>query len=119
MKIEPNALPKDLPVREMSPAESTALWASLHLAMNRPADARALIGETRKIDGANAASYEVEAMLLDRAGQRTEAVAAFAKAAELNSENFYTYYRLSTLARDDERRKQAQDLINLLERPGN
>jgi len=70
--------------------------AGLHVAMNRLDDARALIAESRKADTANAGSYDVEALLLDRNRQGAEARTAYAKAVELNSQNFYSHYRAAS-----------------------
>ena len=96
LKIAGDAVSKNFPVRTLAQADHVAMRAGLHVAMNRPEDARALIAEARKLDPANAASYDVEAILLDGSSQTTEARVAFTRATELNSENFYTYYRQST-----------------------
>jgi hypothetical protein len=61
-------------------------------------DARALVAEARKAAPEGLRGYDVEAMLFDREGKREEARAAFTKAVGLNSESFYTHYRLGLLS---------------------
>lgn len=95
LKVETNASSKNFPVRTLAPSESSSVHAAVHATYGRPVEARAAIaagGATR-----TAGSYDVEAILLDRDGKRDEAKAAYTKAAELKSENFYTHYRLATM----------------------
>lgn len=98
LKTEPNAIAKNFSVRTLSAHEVLNLRAGLHVAMNRLDDARPLLAESRKADTANPGSYDVEGQLLDRNRQTTEALAAYRKAVELNSESFYSHYRVA--ARD-------------------
>jgi tetratricopeptide (TPR) repeat protein len=93
LKTEPNAISRNFPVRSLSMVESLNLRAGLHVAMDRLDDARALVSESRKADAANATSYDVEALMLDRSRKASEAEAAYAKAVELNSQSFYSHYR--------------------------
>ena len=95
LKVETNASSKNFPVRTLNAAESAGVYAAVHATFRRPVEARAAIAAA----GANrgAGTYDVEALLLDREGKRDEARAAYAKAAELNSDSFYTHYRLATL----------------------
>jgi hypothetical protein len=95
LKVETNASSKNFPVRTLAPSESSSVHAAVHATYGRPVEARAAIaagGATR-----TAGSYDVEAILLDRDGKRDEAKAAYTRAAELKSENFYTHYRLATM----------------------
>ena len=95
LKVETNASSKNFPVRALSAGESAGVHAAVHAAFGRPVEARAAIAAA----GANrtASTYDVEALLLDREGKRDDARAAYVKAAELNSDSFYTHYRLATL----------------------
>ena len=86
-----------LPARVADPADHMASRAAFHVAMNRPAEARALIAAARQADPASPAADTVEAVLLDREQQPDEARKLFAKAAEAGSSSFWTYYRLATL----------------------
>jgi hypothetical protein len=97
LKVTISASAKDFASHALSASDSVVTRAALHGAMNRAVDARALIAESRKSAPTGSRGYEVEAMLLDREGKRDEARAAFAKAAELNSESFYAHYRLALL----------------------
>jgi len=96
LKIQQNVISKDFPVRTISSSDALTMRAGLHVAMNRLDDARALIAEARKAETANASSYDVEALLFERNRQNGEARVAYAKAVELNSQNFYSNYRAAT-----------------------
>jgi tetratricopeptide (TPR) repeat protein len=68
--------------------------------MRRPVEARALIEQARKADPGLAATYDTEGMLFDadnKDDRADNARAAYAKAAELGSTNYYTHYRLASL----------------------
>jgi tetratricopeptide (TPR) repeat protein len=95
--IETKIDAKTFGARTLSPAASAAIRAGLHGAFRQAVEARALIAESRKLDAMSPQSYEVEGQLLDTEGKRPEALAAFEKAEQLNSENFYTYFRLANL----------------------
>ena len=97
LKTTTSVSAKDFVSRALPASDGVVTRAALHGAMNRAVEARALVAESRKSAPDAARAYEVEAMLLDREGKRDEARAAFARAAELNSENFYTHYRLGLL----------------------
>lgn len=86
-----------LPVREASEAEQAAIRAGFHAAMRRPAEARALLVESRAAAAGNSDADDVEAVLLDEEQQTAEALAMFEKAAAAGSTSFWTYYRLATL----------------------
>ena len=97
LKAETRILAKDFASRTVGDPEAAAGRAAFHAAMGRPVEARALITEARKAPAPPASSFEVEAGLLDREGKTDEARAAFVKAEELNSTNFYTHLRLADL----------------------
>jgi hypothetical protein len=81
--------------KPLTTGESAGVLAAVHATFGRPVEARAAIAGA----GANrgVGTYDAEALLLDREGKRDEARSAYAKAVELNSESFYTHYRLATL----------------------
>ncbi len=86
------------PSRVLAPAEAAAAQAALHVAMNRPVEARALIAQARAADPALAVPDDLEAILLDKEKKADEARAAYAKAAERGSKNFWVYYRLASVS---------------------
>ena len=100
LKIESTAISKNSPIRTLSPHDALNLRAGLHVAMNRLDDARPLLADSRKADAANPGSYDIEGQLFDRNRQTTEALGAYAKAVELNSQSFYSHYRVA--ARDSQ-----------------
>ena len=79
--------------RRLTPAESAAGRASVHVAMGRPNEARVLIDQARKADSNSPEACLAEGQLLQREDKRDEAKAAFVKAAELGSTNAIAYYR--------------------------
>jgi tetratricopeptide (TPR) repeat protein len=83
--------------RPVSAAESLADRAMLHAVMRRPAEARQLAKEAATADPALPIPAEVEGMLNDLEGQKDAALAAYARAGELQSKNFYSYYRRAQL----------------------
>lgn len=88
---------EDFTARPLTPGEAAAASAAFHVAMRRPVEARTLVAEARKTEASAAASYEVEGVLLDSAGQTEAARSAFAKAVELDSKSSYAYYRLAMI----------------------
>ena len=97
LKAETRIIAKDFASRTVGDPQAAAGRAAFHAAMGRPVEARVLIAEARKAPAPSASSFEVEAALLDREGKTEEARAAFVKAEELNSTNFYTHLRLANL----------------------
>ena len=83
--------------RPVSAAESLADRAMLHAVMRRPAEARQLAKEAATADPALPIPAEVEGMLNDLDGQKDAALAAYTRAGELQSKNFYSYYRRAQL----------------------
>ena len=84
-------------VRPLSASEAGAARAVFHVAMRRPVEARALIGEARKADPSAAASYVAEGLLFDSDGKKEEARTAYASAVERGSTNPHAYFRLASL----------------------
>lgn len=95
-EIDASVKRESFPSRPLSAPESAAASALFHVAMNRPVEARAAIGEARKTAGAPD-SFLAEAMLLDREGKRDEAQAALERAVEGGSTSGYAHYRLASL----------------------
>jgi len=114
LKVETNAASKNFPTRTLTAADAAIVRAALHGAMNRVADARALIADVRTTAPEAPGSYDVEAMLLDREGKRDDARAAFTKAAALKSDSFYTHYRLAVLTWRPGPDKDTRDRIERL-----
>ena len=98
LQVDTAVLSKDFPTRTMAPAEAAVVRAGFFVSTERPEEARREAAEARSADATLAASYEIEGELRDRERDGEGARAAYAKAAELHSSNFYTYYRLAVLA---------------------
>jgi Flp pilus assembly protein TadD len=113
LKVETNAAAKNFPVRALTAGESAGVHAAVHASFSRPVEARAAIAAAGENRGA--ATYDVEALLFDREGKRDEARGAYTKAVELDSESFYTHYRLATLlwtaSADAETRRRIETLL--------
>lgn len=86
-----------IPVRQLAAAESAGTRALFHVAMQRPAEARAAIAEARAQDPKAPASYEAEGLLLDRENKPDEAKQALTTAVEAGSTSSYVHYRLASL----------------------
>lgn len=86
------------PSRPLPTAESAALRAALHVAMRRPSEAQALVQEAKAADPVLPAAYDAAGLLEDSRDDGDKARAAYAKAAELGSTSFYTWYRSAQLA---------------------
>ena len=83
--------------RPLPVPESTADRAMLHAVMRRPAEARKLAKEAASADAALPIPAEVEGMLGDLERQKDVALAAYTRAVDLQSTNFYAYYRRAQL----------------------
>jgi Tfp pilus assembly protein PilF len=75
--------------------------AAFHVAMGRPAEARALIAEARQADADEPDAFTAEALLHDRDGNADAAAAAYEKAVALGSTHAYPYYRSARLLWQD------------------
>jgi len=89
--------------RPLTAAQAAAGLASLHVAMGRPTEARALISESRKSEPNSPEAYAAEAQLLWSQDSRDQANAAFLKAAELGSTSAHVYYRAAASMRGSSR----------------
>ena len=83
-------------VRMLSAGEAAARQALLHVALERPDEARKAIQEAHK-GQAGGDAFAAEALLLDGAGKDDEAMAAYARAVDAGSSQPYAYYRLASL----------------------
>jgi tetratricopeptide (TPR) repeat protein len=83
-------------LRPLDASEVAAIRARYHAAMNRPADARAVIAQTKERSPGGAMA-DIDGMLFDREGKRQEARAAYAAAVDARTRNFFAYYRLAAL----------------------
>lgn len=98
MKADAAVSKKDFVARPVEPADVAAIRAGYLVATSRPIEARANIAQARQMLPASPASYDVEAVLLERENKLDEARAAYEKAADLKSTSFLTYFRLATLS---------------------
>jgi TPR repeat protein len=89
---------EEFPSRPVPPAESKALRASFHVAMQRPNEARALIQEAKAADPAFPGAYDAEGLLAHMEDKDDAARAALAKAMELGSTSYFTWYQDARLA---------------------
>lgn len=84
-------------VRDLPAAEAAAVRASFHVAMIRPAEARALAAEaSRLVEGAG---DEALALLAERESPGPELVMLFERAAPRPTSSWYAPYRAATLMR--------------------
>jgi hypothetical protein len=94
LKTETRIDAKAFTSRPLPEADALTSRAALHAVMGRAADARALIAEARR-GGDPAGAHEAEALLAAVDGSADGMRAAMAKAEQLGSTNFFTYYRLA------------------------
>jgi TPR repeat protein len=80
-------------LRPLGAAEAAGGRAAFHVAMNRPAEAHALLETGRKADPASPAVLDAEGLLAEREDRPDDAKAAFAKAAEQPGASYYALYR--------------------------
>lgn len=113
--VDVNVAREGFALRNLPPPEVAAVHAGFHVAMRRPVEARALIAEARQAAPDLPASYEVEAVLLDREEKDDEAARAFTRAAELGSSNFHVHHRLAQLlwSRDPDPPTRARIIASL------
>lgn len=81
--------------RPLAAAEAALVRAEFLVAMQRPVEARALAAEARAADPASPGPDEIEAALLDAAGDEAGAKAALEKAVAAGSRRARTHYRLA------------------------
>ena len=100
-------------VRDLPAAEAAAVRASFHVAMNRPAEAKALATEaSRLVDGAG---DEALALLAEREAPGPELVTLFERAASRPTSSWYAPYRVATLMRVTEGMTSLARMESLLE----
>lgn len=97
MPLAVDVKPETFPARPMTPAQSAARRAGLHVAMGRSADALTVLDEARRIDPKEPAVAEVEGLIADREDKDAEARSAYRRAADGSSESDHVYYRLAQL----------------------
>ncbi|HEY5906527.1 MAG TPA: hypothetical protein VIZ31_00710 [Vicinamibacteria bacterium] len=80
-------------LRPLSAAEAAGWQAGFHVAMKRPAEARALVEAGKKADPASPVALEAEGLLAELEDRDDDARAAFGKAAEQPGASYYALYR--------------------------
>lgn len=84
-----------LSVRQMPAGESAAVRASFHVAMQRPAEARALMAEADKA-GPDGIADEARALAAEAEGRDDELTALLERAVTRPTASWYAPYRLAT-----------------------
>lgn len=103
-----------LTVRELTELETVLVRGRLHVAMQRPAEARVAAAEAERI-GPSGAGAEVTALLAD--GSDTTALkAALEQAVTRPGVSWWAPYRLATLLADQRDRAVTERLVTLLTR---
>jgi len=92
-KVDASQLEASYAARPLKPEEVPAVRGAWLASNSRAVEARSAIAETRKLNPDSPLSYEIEGRLLESENASGEAAAAFAKAADLGSENFYAHYQ--------------------------
>jgi TPR repeat protein len=87
-----------LPVRRLTPVEAEGMQASFYAATGRSREASTHIAEARRLNPDAAPAYAAEGLLLDRAGERDKAKAAYELAAAKGTDVPYVYYRCAVLS---------------------
>jgi TPR repeat protein len=86
------------PALPMPMVDLLALQASLHVANDRPAEARAAIAEARAADGKSPLPDDAEGLLADGQDDAVKAAEAYGRAVERGSTSANTHYRAAQLA---------------------
>lgn len=86
------------PARPLPPVELLSLQASVHVAMNRPAEARTALAEARAADAQSPLPDDAEGLLADELHDAAKAAQAYARAADRGSVSANTHYRAAQLA---------------------
>lgn len=101
----------------VSDTDSLVTRSAFHVAMGRPAEARNALDQARQLQPDSPGSYGAEGLLVDYEGKLDEAAAAYAKAVDLGSKDFYVHYRLAQLlwarSRREDAQKDARDALAL------
>ena len=85
-------------LRSLPPADLDVALARYYVATGRPVEARTRLKAAMAAIPQGGAPYEVEAMQLERDEKGNEALAAYARAAELGGGSYYGDYRLASLS---------------------
>ena len=85
------------PAQPMTAVDTTLAKAAFHVAMRRPAEARALLDEAAKANPAAPATSVLEAFMLEAGGNADGARDAYRRAVELGTDDPYALYRFSML----------------------
>ena len=123
VNADARAASENYPTRTLSAAETGGLRSAFHVATNRPADARATLDRLKLSDAKQPVLADTEGLLDDAERKPEDARAAFGRAMDLGSTNFYTYDRWATLSQpsasdDGARAKVEQSLARSVELNG-
>jgi len=92
-KLDATQTEKGYPSRPLRPAEVLADRAAWYVTEKRPVEARAAIADARKLEPELAATYDAEGRLFESQNAAADASTAFDRAAELKSDDFYSYFQ--------------------------
>jgi tetratricopeptide (TPR) repeat protein len=98
VKVDLGVKREDTPLVPVVPAAAIGERAAFAAAMGMAGTARESIDEARASDPAQPQSYVAEGLLVDQAGDRSAASAAFEKAIANGTDNAYAFYRAAALA---------------------
>lgn len=93
LKIDLDVKQDGFTVRSLGAAEAAGRRAALHVATNRPAEARALVEAGSGADPASPVVLEAAGLLAELEERAADAKAAFAKAAAPPDASYYALYR--------------------------
>lgn len=97
-RVNANAgIPKSFPAAPLAAPDAALVRGGFYVATGHLDEARRMIAEARRTQPESRPAYELEGMIADRERQPDAAAAAYTKAAELHSDNFYVNYRLASL----------------------
>jgi len=102
---------KAFSAREAAAPDVALAFARLHVAMNRPVEARQQLATASA-----AAAGEVEGALLEREGKRDQARAAYQRASEAQAAGFYGEFRFASLLWPEERAEDADARFAAMEK---
>ena len=109
--IDASVKRESFPARTLPVAEQLSTRAAFLAAERRPVEARASADAARQADPKLAASYAVDGLLAEAENKRIDARAAYLKAIELGSTNFYVHYRWAILSRGPETDRETMGSI--------
>jgi TonB family protein len=123
INADAKAASEDYPTRTLSAAETGGLRSAFHVSTSRFTDARAALDRLRLSDAKQPVLADTEGLLDDAERKPEDARAAFGRAMDLGSTNFYPYYRWATLSQpsasdDGARAKVEQSLARSVDLNG-